>query len=157
MTIEKIALDSNLSLLLIVGRAERGLIARHKRLKGYSEDDYELLIAHLRSANALVTTPNTLTEISNIASFGLTDASLDRVIRSYQAFVLDCTEVHHPSRQLVERTEFSWLGLADCAWLAVLCHGTSLLTSDNELHIAAMLCGHASINFNHSKAALGLR
>lgn len=63
MTIERIALDTNLAVLFAVGRAERGLIARYKRLQNFSDADFDLLIGLLSQARALVTTPNSLTEL----------------------------------------------------------------------------------------------
>ena len=51
------------------------------------------------------------------------------------------------------RTEFSQLGLADCAWLAMLDDSTRLLTVDNALYLAAHRCGCDAVNFNHVRAS----
>lgn len=156
MIIEKIALDTNLTLLLAVGRAERGLIARHKRLQRYSDTDYELLVGQLSQAQSLITTPNALTEVSNIARYGIHGASRARVMYSVRALACDCGEVYLPSKEVVMMTEFERLGLADCAWLAMLGQHTTLLTVDNNLYLAALTQGHRAINFDHVRASRGL-
>ena len=155
MTIEKIALDTNLTLLLVVGRAERGLIAKHKRLRShFSEGDYELLVGQLSQARALITTPNALTEASNIAGFGIYGASMTRVIHSFQALTHGCHEIYQPSSGLVVRPEFSRLGLADCAWLSVLGQDTGLLTVDNALYLTALDQGLQAVNFDHIRSSV---
>lgn len=153
MTIERIALDTNLILLLAVGRAERGLIARHKRLQRFSEIDFDILIAELSRTRALITTPNAMTEVSNIVDFGLSGASRARVIKSVQELAMNCLEAYRPSGSLVVRAEFERLGLADCAWLAILDPETTLLTVDNDLYLAALNQGAEAINFDHVRAS----
>ena len=65
MQAKVIVLDANLLLLLVVGLTSRAYISKHKRLQGYEELDFDLLICLIGSANVIVT-PNTLTETSNL-------------------------------------------------------------------------------------------
>ena len=37
-------IDANLLVLLVVGSVGRNLIAKHRRLREYSEEDYEVLV-----------------------------------------------------------------------------------------------------------------
>src|ERR1700674_3017507 len=62
-----IILDSNLLLLFIVGTASRDYISKHKRLQAYRDVDFTLLTQMLAAAPKIVLTPNTLTEVSNLA------------------------------------------------------------------------------------------
>jgi hypothetical protein len=151
--VTKVSLDTNLTLLLVVGRAERGLISKHKRLNNFSDADYELLVGQLAQASALVTTPNSLTEASNLAPFGVLGPSRGRVMQSLRALAQDCQEVYRPSREVSLRPEFERLGLADCVWLSIVDTDTVLLTVDNELYLAALDQGTRAINFDHVRAA----
>ena len=49
-----------------MGSASRNYISKHKRLRAYAETDFDLLVAQLSVASAVLLTPNTLTETSNL-------------------------------------------------------------------------------------------
>jgi hypothetical protein len=151
-----LALDSNLMLLLAVGRAERGLVASHKRLRPYAEADYELLQGFIAVSDAVVTTPNVMTEVSNLADYGVLEPSRSRISASVKGLIAVFVEVYWQSRQLADFPEFERLGLADCSLLAVLDKRTRLLTVDNALYIAALQRGSAALNFHHIRSARGL-
>ena len=53
-------------MLLVVGSEDRQLIAGHRRLRGYTADDYDLLLDITAAAERVFVTPNTLTEASNL-------------------------------------------------------------------------------------------
>ena len=59
-------LDANLFVLLVVGSVGRDLIEKHRRLRAYSAEDYEILIDLLDRVERVLVTPNTLTETSNL-------------------------------------------------------------------------------------------
>ena len=59
-------IDANLLVLLIVGNTDRALISKHRRLRGYSVEDYDILIDALSQVECMFITPNTLTEASNL-------------------------------------------------------------------------------------------
>ncbi len=59
-------IDSSLLVLLVVGSAGRDLIAKRRRLREYTVEDYELLIDLLSPVDQVFVTPNTLTETSNL-------------------------------------------------------------------------------------------
>ena len=150
------ALDSNLTLLLAVGRAERGLVATHERLRQYSEADYELLTGFLAVSDAVITTPNAMTEVSNIADFGIREPARSRVAASIRGLIGAFVEVYWQSSKLGDFVEFNRLGLADCSLLAVLDDRTRLLTVDSALYLAALGRGCHAVNFNHIRVARGL-
>ena len=151
MTRPNLALDSNLVLLFAVGRAERGLVTVHKRLRPYSEADYELLQGFLAVTEKVTTTPNIMTEVSNIASFGIVEPALSRINSSVKGLAAAFDETYKPSGELTVLPEFDRLGLADCPLLAILDHRTRLLTADTLLYLAALDRGFEAINFDDAR------
>ena len=59
-------IDSNLLVLLTVGSVGRDLIAKHRRLREYTAEDYGILVDLLSRFDQVFVTPNTLTETSNL-------------------------------------------------------------------------------------------
>jgi hypothetical protein len=68
MSQERIIIDTNLLLLLLVGMYDKSYIARHKRTNDYSSDDFELLLMRLERCE-IVLVSNVLTEVSNLLWF----------------------------------------------------------------------------------------
>ncbi len=59
--------DANLLLLFFVGAFDSRLIAAFERTRNYTAEDHEILTLLLAEFDTLVTTPNILTEVSNLA------------------------------------------------------------------------------------------
>ena len=110
----------------------------------------------LASVETVVTTRHALSEISNIATWGIPDPWRARVVTSVRGLVEAFTEVYNPSRALVQRPEFVRVGLADCAWLALLDASTTLITVDLDLYLEALRQGLKAVNFNHERSNRGL-
>lgn len=145
-----IILDSNLLLLLIVGYTSTVYIQKHKRLKSYTGDDFELLKDILDHATNIVVTPNTLTETSNLAGH-IADPARAEIYAVFRAFVGDAgvEECFVQSKVAVTRTEFVRLGLTDSALLHIATESRKLLTADVALYLAALHLGLDAVNFNH--------
>ena len=62
-----VAIDTQLLLLLWIGRFDRRQIGTFKRLRHYTEEDFDLLVGLLAHCPRLVTTPNVLTQVSDLA------------------------------------------------------------------------------------------
>ena len=150
-----VALDTNLLLLLVVGRVSPRLVGRHKRLQSYLPRDFELLVESLRQADVLVTTPNTLTEVSNLAGYGVHDPLRTEIYVSLRQVVGEVTETYQDSRVIAQDREFTRLGLADCAWFLVLNDETELMTDDQNLYQVALYRGHNVTNFSHLRKLYG--
>ena len=52
-----VVLDASIFLLLVVGTASRSYVGAHKRLRAYSEEDYDLLVDWISDAARVVVTP----------------------------------------------------------------------------------------------------
>ena len=143
----RVALDTNLLLLFVVGRATGRVLG--SRLKSYSLEDYKLLASQIEPYERIVTTPHVLTELTNIYDRGI-DGDLRRLVGEVIGDVIaTATECFRPSRSIAVDPEFKRLGLADCAWLLLLESDTDLLTDDLVLYNVARSRGHAAINFTN--------
>ena len=57
MALEGYFIDANLLVLMVVGRTQRTLIGRHRRLREYSESDYDALTELLIGGKKIFVTP----------------------------------------------------------------------------------------------------
>ncbi len=142
-------IDSNLLVLLVVGRVGRGLITKHRRLQEYTADDYDILVELLRPADQVFVTPNTLTEASNLLGQHA-NPERSRFFDTLQFFINESEEVVVASVDASSNDVFEQLGLTDAALLQVITAETPLLTVDLDLYLAALRKEAASvINFTH--------
>ena len=142
-----VALDTNLLLLLVVGRVAPQLVARHKRLRTYLPTDFLLLVDTLRQADSVVTTPNALTEVSNLAGYGMTEPLRSEIYLSLRQVIDELAESYRISRLAAREPEFTRLGLCDAVWLGAIDRETILVTDDLPLYRAALDRGIAAFNF----------
>jgi hypothetical protein len=154
LTRPAVLLDTNLLVLLVVGNASRAYVRSHKRLGAYDERSYDILVRLLSGADALVVTPNILTETSNLLGRKDDEAGL-RIVATFRAFIGLATEAVAASEKAAQRAEFARLGLADAAALDVLDDRTILLTDDFPLYDAATRAGRQAQLFAHHREAAG--
>ena len=147
MQAKVIVLDANLLLLLVVGLTSRAYISKHKRLQGYEELDFDLLICLIGSADVIVT-PNTLTETSNLVG-QIREPARKQIYQRIRQMLTRLEERYIQSARAAEYKEFPRLGLADAAQLDVTGESHTLLTSDLDLYLAATARGLKAANFNH--------
>ena len=142
-------LDANLFVLLVVGSVGRDLIEKHRRLRAYSAEDYEILIDLLDRVERVLVTPNTLTETSNLlAQHREPERSLffDRL----RFIIHESEEIVVASAVASSNSAFNRLGLTDAALLEVVTPETPLVTVDLDLYLAANASGQeAALNFTH--------
>ena len=152
-------LDSNLLVLLVVGITDQQLIGKHRRLKRFTAEDYERLIeliASVRasekpagSTGAVLVTPNTLTETSNLLAQH-EDPERSRFLNTLRSLIEGSKEVVVNSGTASRSHVFTRLGLTDAALLEVVSSDTPLVTVDLDLYIAVATKDHRSaVNFTH--------
>jgi hypothetical protein len=141
-------LDTNLLVLYVVGTASRHLIDQHKRLNEFDASDYDILQEWVIQAPAVLITPNTLTETSNLAT-QIHGEARKKVLAVLKAVTESCREVYIPSEDAAARPEFLLLGLTDAALLDDALREATLLTTDLRLFVAAQAKGSPAVNFNH--------
>jgi len=143
-----LVIDANLLLLFVVGFVNRELISRHKRLKAFSTDDFDLLCEVLSSSQNVVVTPNTLTETSNLLG-QIDEPAHSQLFNGFRSLIGSSQEEHVSSQVAAEAKEFIRLGLTDAALLELTDSSRSLLTTDLELYLATLNRGASAVNFNH--------
>ena len=142
-------IDANLIVLLVVGLAGRELIAKHRRTKMFTVEDFDRLIRAISPVAELRVTPNTLTEASNLlGQHG--EPQRSRLLLTLRTLIERSPEIVVASVDAARRDEFPRLGLTDAALLEVVSADAPLLTVDLDLYVAALASGEvAAINFNH--------
>ncbi len=149
MPANRILIDANLLVLFVVGRTGRQLIAKHRRLREFSVDDYDRLVGILSMVDQLVVTPNTLTETSNLLAQHH-EPERSRFLDVLRYVIENSQEVTVASEEAARSRVFRRLGLTDAAVLDIASAETPVLTVDLDLFIAASTKDpHAAVNFRH--------
>jgi len=147
-----ILVDSGLLLLLFVGLCDPGRIQSFKRTKMFTESDFDLLQRILSQFDLLVTTPNILTEVSNL--LGQLPDNLREQYYAYFAATLEglVSEHYIPSKRLVLQSRFPRLGLTDTGIIEQARDRHLVLTSDLPLYNHLCDLGVDVINFNYIRS-----
>ena len=136
-------------MLLIVGSVGKNLIARHRRLRKFSEEDYDTLTSLIAKVDQVFVTPNTLTETSNLLAQHK-DPERSLFLRRLRFVIEESEEVVIASGTASRNNSFQRLGLTDAALLEALTEERPLITVDLELYLAATAKGQrAAMNFTH--------
>ena len=149
LSARSILLDSNLLVLQIVGSLDRTLIGRHKRTRAFTEEDFVLLTRLLEGKTAIVTTPNILTEVSNLLLSGRKDRR-DEALMGFLRQLVELLDEQYVQSETASALDcFSRLGLTDSALVTGCDGGTVLLTTDLGLYLEATRRDLFAFNFNH--------
>ncbi len=142
-------IDANLLLLLVVGSVSLDAIARHRRLREFTQDDYGILIHLIDRVDRVLVTPNTLTETSNL--LGLHgEPERSRFFERFRFIIEETDEIVVASVDAARNGTFTRLGLTDAALLEVATEETPIITVDLDLYLAASSSNPGSaINFTH--------
>ena len=144
-------IDANLLVLLVVGSEDRGLIERHKRLREYTPEDYDLLYRIIADVGHIFVTPNTLTEASNLLGQHQ-EPERSLLYEQLGWLIEESEEIVVRSADAASNSEYTRLGLTDAALLEVATPDTPLITTDALLYIAASAKDEAAaVNFNHHR------
>ena len=148
MSRRKVALDTNVFLLFLVGLADRAAIACHKRLAAYDADSYDVLCGLLANYDEIVVTPGCLAETTN-----LLDSDKGSRERCYQALkeLIESgetlSEKHVPAVKVVEEKPFMWLGFTDASYVELAKEGVPVITADFKLYQQVIARNEESVNF----------
>ena len=143
--------DANLLVLLVVGRTGRDIIGKHRRLQGYTVEDYDLLLAVVEQAESIVVTPNTLTEASNLLGQHA-EPERSSLFETLRTLIENADEIVVSSEIASANANFLRLGLTDAALIEAATEDTPLITVDLQLYLAALSHNAQAIvavNFSH--------
>jgi hypothetical protein len=148
---KSVLLDSNLLLVFLSGTLGRGVFERFKRVSEYSFDDYELLVALLRSFKILLTTPHILTEVNSLAN-SLPTWYKQEWSENFAALIASedespgLSEKWIPAAELSAIPEFEKFGITDAAITRLSSEGL-VITADYRLSEVLRARGVSVINF----------
>lgn len=142
-------IDANLLLLLIVGSVGRDLIAKHRRLRRFTVEDYGILVNLIDQVDRVFVTPNTLTETSNLLGQHR-EPERSLFFDKLKCIIEVSKEVVVASADASRNNAFMQLGLTDAALLEVATPETPVVTVDLDLYLAALAKGqNTAVNFTH--------
>jgi len=146
-----VAIDTQLLLLLWIGGFDRELIGQFKRVNQYVATDYDLLLALVAACPKLVTTPNVLPEVVNLA--GQLRSQLAVEFREeLRQTIPKWEERLFSSHERMHDECFVRLGLTDATLEELARQNVLVLSADFPLYGSLMDQGLPAINFTHLRA-----
>lgn len=143
-----LVIDANLLALLVVGETGRENVARHKRTRQYSTEDYEDIVRLVLPPRRLVVCAHVLAETSNLVR--LTNEPLKSTLtRVLGALIEKVEEADTKSAGVVGEANYVRLGLTDAILLTLIERDGTLLSDDLDLCLAAERAGRRVINYNY--------
>ena len=146
-----VVIDSNLLLLLFLGGYDRRQIATNDRLSKFDEEDYDLLIRVLERFERIVTTPNILTEVSNLSN-AIPESQRAAYFASFASKLASLNEQHVLSTTALA-SQWAKFGLTDAVIAAIAKNRYLVLTDDFRLSQSLQYDGIDTLNFNHLREA----
>lgn len=86
-----ILIDTNILLLLFVGIVNRERISKFNRTQQFTPEDFDILQEIILYFPKIVTTPNILTEVSNLAG-QLSEPERSQCLKKFSQFILKLDE-----------------------------------------------------------------
>ena len=143
-----ILIDTNILLLYFIGSFNRTLISRFKRTLQFTLEDYDTLLFLLYHFEKLITTPNILTEVSNLSG-QLGEPTRTSYFQFFAEGITKMDERYINSAQVVEKEPFDKIGLTDMGILEISRKQYLVLTDDFQLSQTLQTKDIDVINFNH--------
>lgn len=143
-----IVVDANLLLVYFLGSFNPQLITQYKRTQKYTVDDFIILYQIIKYFDRLLTTPNILTEVSNLST-ALGEQIKEEYFKKFKTLVTTLDEKIIVSKKAVKNKHFEKYGLTD-AVIVELCQKKYLVITD-DFPLSNLLSGVNIdvINFNH--------
>ncbi len=129
-----IIIDANLLLLLFIGLYDIEWISKFKRTKQFEKEDFELLIHFLKRFQGILTTPNILTEVSNLAG-QLPEEIRIEFHKTFENRFEVLEENYCESKAMAAQPYFSRYGLTDTVIIQLAKGNCLVLTMDLPLSV----------------------
>lgn len=145
---ERLLLDTNVLVLLIIGIVNRSRIETFKRTRKYTAFDLDVLTEVTGGFRTLYSTPHVLAEVSNLTD--LAEPELKRARSILRQTISALTEPSTPSATAAAERSYDRLGLtAASIHLAARENSCTVLTDDLQLYLSLVDAGLPAINFSH--------
>lgn len=138
-----ILLDTNLLLLLTAGLYSPKKIREFKRTQAFDSQDYEALIKLISRSKKLFTTPNILTEASNLLGNDLMPV-LGTLICEFEECYVKSSQIIEENVKLFEK-----FGLSDAVIKQLSTENILIITVDLPLYHFISSLGLPVMNFTH--------
>jgi hypothetical protein len=146
---EGVVLDTNLLLLLWVGRWNSEAIPQHKCTNQFDKDDYWRLEDFLSRFRKVAVTPSILTEGSNLIRQSKHRQDITtKLVEQIPLF----DEHYFPSVDVVQSAAFIPLGLTDAGIVLLARDQWLVLTTDVDLFLRLTSDELPVVNFNHLRS-----
>lgn len=139
--------DANVLLLYLAVLADERLIT-HKRLQCFDYADFLFLRALCENFQTIVTSPNILTEVSNLLGNEKNEYRRKILGESFEP-VHSFGEQYVKTSVAIKNTHFGLLGLSDVSILETATKETLIVTSDATLYLVLHSRGLKVLNINH--------
>jgi rRNA-processing protein FCF1 len=143
-----ILIDSNLLLLYFIGKFDTSQISKFKRTSKFTSDDFRLLLFVFKHFNNVVTTPNILTEVSNLSNQLAGNLKLN-FYTEFAKQVSTFQEQYISSVNICSQAHFIKFGLTDSGIIELAANEYLILTDDFKLANLLESKNIDVINFNH--------
>lgn len=143
-----VLVDTNILLLYFVGSTNRERISRFNRTQNFIPEDYDLLLQVLGYFQTIATTPNVLTEVSNLAD-KLGEPERSQCFAFFAQGISTFQETYLESKRVVTDQQFTKFGLTDCGILSFAKDRYLVLTDDLRLADYLQRQGVDTVNFNN--------
>ncbi len=142
-----VLVDSNLLLLFFLGAYDRKQIRQNSRLAKFTEEDCVILVRILDRCKPIITTPNILTEVSNLSN-GIPEVERKAYFASIARQLLILKEEYLGSISALAN-RWARFGLTDAGIAVIAKNRYLVLTDDFRLSQALQTEGIDTLNFNH--------
>jgi hypothetical protein len=144
-------IDTNLFILLVVGRTNESYINTHKRTREFTVEDYRLLLSILNPFEVVWITTHCLAEASNLLR--QTDKTKGKELLSTLSFISsNLRESYIPKAHIFSSDVYSGLGVADTGFVQKSKRVSCSFTTDLNLYLTVSNLRRKIINFNHVRA-----
>jgi len=143
-----ILLDTNILLLYFVGTFDKSEISKFKRTKIFAIEDYFTLIAFLHHFEKVITTPNIMTEVSNLSG-QLGEHIRTNYFEQFARGIVLLNEYYLSSHDIAKMEDFKRFGITDTGILCLAKTNYLVLTDDFKLSNYLQTKGIDALNFNH--------
>jgi len=127
-----VLIDTNLLLLYFVGKFNKDTIKFFKRTKNYNEEDFIFLSKLITLSGKIVTTPQILTEVSNLAG-ELKDNIKNKFFDLFSREIQLLDEEYKESKAIAICNEFNKYGITDALIILLAKENIYVITNDFPL------------------------